>query len=222
MSNSESRVSLWSQLPLVAGLILLWMLLWGEFTLNSLIFGTIVSFFVVVVFYLPRVGLSGKINPSRTVIAAAVFAYDVVHASIKVVVLSMRFGYQPQNAIVKVQLRSRDDLLMMLTAEAISLVPATIVVEQDRNNGILYLHALDVKNMEGIERVRRESLAQERRLILALGSDHDKALIHAEDREKSLPSRVRYARKSRISHSFDQETDHDQNTHGVDTKEEEQ
>lgn len=195
--DDSASIKFWHQVPVLLGLILLWMLLWGEFSLGTLITGSIISFIVVFVFYLPRVGLPGRINVWRTLIAAAVFAWDVVAASVKVAILALHFGYQPKNAVVKIQLRSREDFIMMLTAEAISLVPATIVVEQDRNNGILYLHALDVKDLKGVEQVRKNSLAQERRLILALGSDYDKSLIKKEDEEIRRISRIRYQRRGR-------------------------
>lgn len=179
------------QLPLILGLIALWMLLWGEFSVVSFIGGVLVAIVVGVVFYLPRVQLAGRFNLWYSFTALVVFFYHVFIASISVALQSLWLGHYPKNAIVKIPLRSRDDMVMTLTAEAISLVPGTVVVEQDRVNGVLYLHALNVKDLAGVEKVRQNSWDQERRLILALGPHSDVQLIRQEDRERATARRER-------------------------------
>ena len=49
------------------------------------------------------------------------------------------------NSIIAVQLLTRSDLVTTLTAEAISVVPGTVVVDIDRERGLLYLHALGTR-----------------------------------------------------------------------------
>ncbi|MGB3413139.1 MAG: Na+/H+ antiporter subunit E [Microbacteriaceae bacterium] len=178
---SQQKINFWYQLPLMAGLVLLWMLLWGDFSILSFLGGALIAVIVGIVFYLPRVQLAGRFNLWYFLVLGVVFFADVFIASFQVAFQAIWFGHQPKNAIVKVQMRSQDDMIMTLTAEAISLVPGTIVVEQDRNNGILYLHALNVGDLAGVEKVRRASLAQERRIILALGPQAELEMVRAED-----------------------------------------
>ena len=57
-----------------------------------------------------------------------------------------------------------------LTAELVSLVPGSVIVEigapSDRGGqGSLYIHALGVHTDEGRERIRREVLLTERRIM---------------------------------------------------------
>jgi multicomponent Na+:H+ antiporter subunit E len=62
---------------------------------------------------------------------------------------------------------------MTLVAEAISLVPGSLVVEADRERSILYLHALAVEDAAGVADVRSNVLVVEARLARVLGSPDD-------------------------------------------------
>ena len=50
VSNGEVRRRLWQQLPLLVGLVLLWMVLWNQFTVLSLVTGVVVAVVVTRVF----------------------------------------------------------------------------------------------------------------------------------------------------------------------------
>ena len=56
--------------------------------------------------------------------------------------LAFALGSVPRSSIVRVQLRSRSDLYLTQTAELVSLVPGTIVLEVHRATSTLYLHCL--------------------------------------------------------------------------------
>jgi multicomponent Na+:H+ antiporter subunit E len=62
---------------------------------------------------------------------------------------------------------------MTWTAESISVVPGSIVIDVDREESVLYVHALGVHNDDDIEKVRGEILGTERRLAYAVGSHED-------------------------------------------------
>ncbi|MFB2585207.1 Na+/H+ antiporter subunit E [Herbiconiux liukaitaii] len=166
------------------GLVLLWMLLWGQFTWLALITGVALAFVVSAVFFLPAVRLSGRINPWRALVFLAKLLIDIVVASIQIAWVAVKPGYVASNAIIAVPLRTRSDLVMTFTAEAIALVPGSIVLDIDRENATLYLHSFDVTSLDELPARRRAVLATERRLILAAGSNDD--LVRLRKSEDAL------------------------------------
>lgn len=159
------------------GLVLLWMLLWGQFTWLALATGVVLAMVVSSVFYLPAVRLSGRFNPWRGLLFVVRLLADIVVASLQIAWVAVKPDYTPSNAIIAVPLRTRSDLVMTFTAEAVALVPGSIVLDIDRENSTLYLHALNVASVEELPALRRAVLATERRLILAAGSVDDLARL---------------------------------------------
>ncbi|MDO9396543.1 MAG: Na+/H+ antiporter subunit E [Herbiconiux sp.] len=167
------RARLASGLVPFVGLVLLWMLLWGSFSWLNLLIGVLLAMLVSAVFYLPAVRLSGRFNPWRGLLFLLRLLVDIVVASVQIAWVAVAPRYRASNAIIAVPLRTRSDLVMTFTAEAVSLVPGSIVLDLDRENATLYLHALNVRSVDDIPALKREVLATERRIILAAGSPDD-------------------------------------------------
>lgn len=177
MSDGSARTArrwrIWQQMPLLVGLVLLWMLLWGEITWLSGISGALVALLVTRMFYLPPVELSGRFNLFWALVLALRFAGDVVVSSVSVAALAFRPGKLPPNAIIEVQLRTHSDFVMSIAAIVISLVPGTLVLEIDRHRALLFLHVLAAGDEKGIEKARRSALAIEAAVVRAIGSRAD-------------------------------------------------
>ncbi|GAB3145593.1 hypothetical protein GCM10027290_25720 [Micromonospora sonneratiae] len=154
----------------VGVLVLVWNLLWDEFSWGNVLGGLAVALVVLFFFPLPPVTFEGRLRPVGLIRFATRFVYDLVTASIHVAWTALRPGYQPRNAIIAVPLRVRSDLNLTLTAEAVSLVPGSLIVEADRKSGTLYVHVLDIRGPEDLDRARREVLELESRIIRAIGS----------------------------------------------------
>ena len=159
------------------GLVLLWMLLWGEFTWLSLATGVVLGLLVSIAFYLPAVALSGRLNILYALAFAGRLLFDIVVASLQIAWSAVNPRYRPSNAIIAVPLLTRSDLVMTFTAEAVSLVPGSIVLDVDRETATLYLHAFNVHSLDEVPKLKRDVLATERRLILAAGSADDLARL---------------------------------------------
>jgi len=198
MSTPKQRlVAIANQAPLFLGLVLLWMLLWGSFSWLNLLTGTLLATLVSVGFYLPAVELGLRLNPWYAVLYLIRLGFDIVRGSLQVAVLALSPRYTPSNAIVAVHLRTRSDFILTLTGVSTSIVPGAIVVDVDRVQSTLYLHVLNVAHPEQVERFRNGVLAEERRIVMALGSREDVERLHrvsGEDRsEKDQRARDQHA-----------------------------
>ncbi|MEU4428924.1 Na+/H+ antiporter subunit E [Actinoplanes sp. NPDC024001] len=163
-----------------AALTGIWMLLWGSFTWLTMIGGTIIAVIVLTVFPLPPVTYAGRIHPLGVLRFAARFISDLVTASGQVALLALRPGRVPRSAVIAVPLRVPSDLGLTLTAEALSLVPGSLIVEVDRDRGVLYVHVLDVTGPADADRFRTEVLALEHRIVHAFGSAAERQAYHRE------------------------------------------
>lgn len=176
-SRREVRGSLWKQLPLLLGLVVLWAVLWGTLTWLTILTGIIVAIVVTRVFYLPPAELSGRINPWYVLVFLAHFLLDVAVASFTVAYQALNPRPIPRSSVIGIQLRTRSDLIMTLDSIAMSLVPGSLVVEADRERGILYLHTFATRTSADVEAMRRKVLVVEARIVRAIGSKEDLARV---------------------------------------------
>lgn len=170
----------WHRAPFLLWLIVLWMLLWGQFTVLAFVTGLIAAVVVTTAFRLPPVELSGRFNLWYGLVFLGVFVVELVRGSLTVAWQVLDVRRQPGAAIVGVQLRIDDDLIMAHTAITCSLIPGSLVLEADRDHRILYFHVLGVRSDADIENHRRETLAWEERIVRAVGSRAQVAQLREE------------------------------------------
>lgn len=152
-----------------------WVLLWGTFEIGTALAGLALAIVVTGVFQMPALRVDGHLHPVPVLYLLWRFLTDLVVASAQVVALALHPRRRPRSAIVAVQLRSRDELTMTLTAEITCLVPGSVVVEAHRTTGMLYVHVLDLGISHGVEAARRHVLDTEARVLRALASDDELA-----------------------------------------------
>ena len=167
------RRGLWQQLPLLIALIVLWMLLWGDVSWLNLATGIIVALLVTRVFFLPPVELPGRFNPFWFVVFLAQFLGELVAGSFQVAFQAFSRRGITSNSVIAVQLSTRSDFLLTITAIAVSLIPGSLVAEVDREQSILYLHVLNTRDAADVERARESVHLVEKQLTRALGSRDD-------------------------------------------------
>lgn len=184
--NPGTKRGLWReiglQLPFLLWLIVLWMLLWGQFTVLSAVTGIAVALFVTRVFRLPTIELSGRINLWWAALLVVQFLTAVVHGSLSVAAQVLNPRRAPRSAIIAVPLRYADDLVMTHVAVTSSLIPGSLVVEADRDTRTLYLHVIGVRSLEDVEHQRAGVLRWERRIVRALGTPAQAARLRADER----------------------------------------
>lgn len=180
MSRLGARVSV------LLGLMVVWVLVWGELSAFNVAGGLLVAGVVLVFFPLPPIEQPIRIRPVGLLWLFVRFGYDVVAASIQVAAAALRFGHRPMNALIEVPLRARSDLFLTFTSELVSLVPGSLLIEVDQARNVIFLHIFDVHDEVGVERARLAALAQERRVVEALATDTDLAAYRtAVEEERS-------------------------------------
>jgi multicomponent Na+:H+ antiporter subunit E len=184
---SGMRGSIWRQLPLLVWLVVLWLFLWDQVSVLSIVTGLLLALLVTRVFYLPPVELPDRVNPLGVLVFVVRFVIDLVRASFQVGWLAIDPRGVPTSSIVAVQLSTKSDLSLTLTALAVSLVPGSLVVEADRQDDILYLHVLGTETSADVEKARADVLAVEERIVRAIGSRDDVRRVNLSRAERSLP-----------------------------------
>ena len=170
------------QLPFLAWLVVLWMLLWGQFTVLAFLTGLVVAIFVTRVFRLPTIELSGRINLWYAALFLVQFLFAVLRGALSVTVQVFDFRHQPGAAIMAVPLKYADDLVMTHVAVTSSLIPGSLIVEADRDRRILYLHVIGVHSTADVDRQREQVLRWERRIVRALGSPAQYRALRNDER----------------------------------------
>ena len=110
------------------------------------------------------------------------FLFAILRGALSVTVQVFDFRRQPGTAIIAVPLRYADDLVMTHVAVVSSLIPGSLVVEADRDRGILYLHVIGVRSREDVETQRQGVLGWEKRIVRALGNPTQYRALKADER----------------------------------------
>jgi multicomponent Na+:H+ antiporter subunit E len=172
------------QLPLLVWLVLVWILLWGTWSWANLFSGTVLALVVTSLLPLPPVVGGVRVHGVRLVRFVGWFLLDLVVSAAQVAWLTIRPGGISRSAIIRVPLRTDSDLLLTIVAETETLVPGSIVIDLDREARELVLHVLHVTDERDVERRRASVLAQEERVVRALGSDDDIAALGGREERR--------------------------------------
>jgi multicomponent Na+:H+ antiporter subunit E len=178
-AGAPSRVGhqLRHQLPLLVWLVLVWNLLWGTWSWANLLSGLVIAFAVTVLLPLPPVVGGTRVHPGGLLVFVGAFTADLVRSAFLVAWQTIRPRGISRSAIIRVQLRTDSDLLLTIVAESLTLVPGSVVIDMDREQRVLALHILHVRDEEDVERRRRAVLAEEERVVRAFGSPDEIAAL---------------------------------------------
>ncbi|MFC8230169.1 Na+/H+ antiporter subunit E [Streptomyces sp. NPDC057287] len=156
-------------LPLIAWLTLIWVLLWSTLTWANVITGVVVAATVCLAFPLPQVDLGLRLHPWGILRLAAYLLYDMYTSGMKVT--RQIFAGRPHRpAVIGVPLRCRSDLMLAATAVTVSNVPGGAVIEVRRATATLFLHVLDADRPAELEAARRSVWKLEELTVRAFGT----------------------------------------------------
>ena len=82
-----------------------------------------------------------------------VFLWACIKANIDVAYRVIHPGLPLNPGIVKVKTKLKSELGLTFLSNSITLTPGTLTVDVDKENGYLYIHWIDVKDIEGASRI---------------------------------------------------------------------
>jgi len=128
-------------LALVAWLVVIWMMLWGELSAGTLLGGLAVAVITTWSLPLPALDAGIRLRPLPFVRFLLWFLLDLVTSTARVVFWVLRSG-SPPTRIVRVRLRTSSDSMTMMIMVALSTVPGSLVLEVYTGSRELVLHIL--------------------------------------------------------------------------------
>jgi len=177
----RTGIRLRHQLPLLAWLVVVWILLWGTWSWANLVSGIAVALAVTLLLPLPPVAGGARVRPLALLSFVGHFLVDLGVSGAQVAWRALSPAGVRSGAIVQVQLRVDSDLLLTMVAEAVSLVPGSLVLDLDRERRRLAVHLLHADDLADVERQKLAVLTTEERLVRAFGSTADLAALRSEE-----------------------------------------
>jgi multicomponent Na+:H+ antiporter subunit E len=173
MSQSTRKLRWRLQGRAVVLLALVWVLLWGEFSLLNILYGLVLGWLVTVVFWLAPIRYYGTVHLGGLLKLIVLQLWDLATASFQLAAMALRPKLQLRPGVIRVRLRSNSDLYQVAVGELISIVPGTLVVDTVRRPRLLYLHVFHLPDIKAIHKQRAHALAIEDRVLHAFGSEDE-------------------------------------------------
>lgn len=148
----------------------IWLILVGQVNWFTVLGGLLIAWLVTAVFPLPAVNYRGRLHLFGVVKLAFATLRDLAVSSSILAVQALNPRFFPRSAVVRVPLVSDSDLYQTQTAQLVSIVPGTIVIETRRSNRTLYLHVFDVADAEDAAVAVADALIVERNVMAGFAS----------------------------------------------------
>lgn len=158
-------------------LMAIWVALWSDLSVANTLSGLAVALGMTIVF---DARPNGRliIRPIHLLRFALYFVWKLIESTVVVA----RAVVSPRGAvhtgIVAVPLQGCSDAVVTLIADAITLTPGTLTIEVRREPPVLFVHALDLRD---VTRVQAEIRTLEVLAIRAFGSDKALAGLTIDD-----------------------------------------
>jgi len=146
--------------PITAFWFMIWCLLSWPLDIKDVLFGVIVAIFATYLSHEIRQGKNAsepRVVPTPARIFwffayLALFAWECFKANIDVAlrVINPKLPIQPGTIKVTTELKS--DIALTFLANSITLTPGMTTIDIDKCNGLLYVHFLVVKEIDGLVR----------------------------------------------------------------------
>ena len=146
--------------------LIIWVMLWGEVTFANVLSGILVATLLNLAMPIPP-NSALDINFGGMVRLFGSWTIDFVKASISVAWLAIRRDDPPPTAIIKVPMRTNDDISLTTAMALINLQPGGIIVDIDKRKKTLTMHLLDASSTGKVAEQINQLTRIERRVIRA-------------------------------------------------------
>ncbi len=134
-------------------LTLNWILLTGHLTFVNIISGFIVGYCLLLLLRPIFTSAGYFVKVHRAIAFIVFFFWKLVTANLHVVWLVLfKANHQLTPAIVAIPLAAKTEAEIALLANLISLTPGTLSLDVSTDRQVLYIHAIDVKDVEMLQR----------------------------------------------------------------------
>jgi multicomponent Na+:H+ antiporter subunit E len=147
-----------------------WVLLWGSFSLLTVIGGVLVGIGITVLFRAGAVAHRLPLRPRALLGLVAFLARDLVVSSWDVSRQTLRYGPDVRGAILELPLLSRSDRVVALIAGAYTLSPGTLVLQIDHVGALWYIYVLGPRDRVAVEQARTRALDLQQRVLSAFAT----------------------------------------------------
>mgnify|MGYP001409542754 CR=1 FL=1 len=168
------------QFPLVVWLTVIWLLMGDRFSMANAVSGLLLALALVLVFPLPPLDPGLRLHPWGFACFVARFGLDLLRSAGPLT--WQAFGPAERgivNSVIGVTLRTRSDLILAITAIALSALPGTLVLDVRRETSTLFMHVLGGSDERAVAKARAAALALERRVVRAFGTRADRRAVEA-------------------------------------------
>lgn len=162
-------------------LLLVWTLLWGSASPPVLVGGVAAAAVTYWAARLPAPPTLGRVRPTAVPVVVWEFLSDLVVSSLTIAWFAVRRPRDATGAVIEVPVRAESDVLLFLITESLSLRPGSMVVGLDRERAVVHVHCFPVRGPAEADRLRRDVMRSERRLIRAFGTRRDLAALHRDE-----------------------------------------
>lgn len=146
----------------IAWLTFVWGALWGDLSVGTLLGGALLAGILQWVAPWPRdEPLFTTLRPFALLRFVLIFLAELVKASLEVAALVLWSRRGVAEAIVAVPMRNHSERLTILLANCVTLTPGTLTVDCIGEPAVLYIHVLNLKDVDDVRRSvhRLEALA---------------------------------------------------------------
>lgn len=157
----------------VLWLVLVWVLLWGSFTLLTVLGGVLVGLAVTTLFRAPTPAHRLPLRPVRLLALLGFVVLDLVVSSIGVSVQTLRYGPRSRGAVLELPLLTGSDRVVALIAGAYTLSPGTLVLQIDHVDRLWYIYVLGPRDVRQVEQARTHAMRMQLRVLAAFGEPEE-------------------------------------------------
>ncbi|CAM3671923.1 Na+/H+ antiporter subunit E [Nocardiopsis rhodophaea] len=171
------------RLPTVAWLTVMWMLLWGDASPGTALAGIGVAMICYSVAKLPHIPVRLSFRPLSVLRLVGHFVFDLIVSSVHVASRVLWRPREANGAIVAVPVRTDSDLLLAMVSGGLSLITGSLVIELNRDEGVIFVHGMPIGTPDDAERLRRRVRRTEELFVRAFGTADDITAFEAAEGE---------------------------------------
>lgn len=172
-----------TRLPTMLWLVVMWVILWGDLSPGTVVAGAGVALLCYPLAKLPHIPVRLGFRPLHALWLFVHIAFDLITSSIQVGLHVLWRPEQTRGAIVEVPMRTDSDFLLVMVGTGLSLITGSLVVELDRERGVMYVHGIPIESAESVEGLRRQIRRTEELFVRAFGTSEDMAQFRAAEEE---------------------------------------